>query len=93
MHRDDLTEKLFGQLSLHLNLGLIVDVASQRVGHPMFDPMDMAADDTIDAASGCLGGHGIGERADVLHCVLDPVLEIGREDQYWYRKRRRMILK
>src|SRR5260370_22123296 len=41
--------------------------------------MDVATDDSVDAAPVCLGGDGIGERADILHCVLDPVLEISRQ--------------
>src|SRR5271165_1228609 len=39
--------------------------------------MDVAADDTINTTTVRLGGHRIRERADVLHCVFHPVLEIG----------------
>src|SRR5580700_684342 len=95
-------DKLAGP-SLHLDVQFINHAASQRVVHPIFDPMDqleppiemldesgaaldpiaviaieyavhlanlgvmdVAADHTIDPTAGCLGGHGIGERADVL---------------------------
>src|ERR1700730_2841304 len=58
----------------------IAVIAIQHAVHlANFGVMDVATDYTIDTASVGLGGHGIGERADVLHCVLDPVLEIGRQ--------------
>src|SRR6266850_4943045 len=37
------------------------------------------ADHTFDTAATSLVGHGIGKRRDVLHGILDPLLEIGRQ--------------
>ena len=93
MHRDDVTEKLFGQLRLHLNLGLIVDVASQRVGlqcsiqwiWPQATPSTPRRVASVATASA----------NEPMYCIafLTRCLRSADSDQYWYPKRRRMILK
>ena len=41
--------------------------------------MDMAADDAVEAAAARLIGQRIGKRANILHGVLDPELQVGRQ--------------